>query len=1181
MSQRATASGFARVFQAARDMIVYEGGEPYRLAAWPTRQAVPPAAQARAQPSVLLRASNGLIDFIGRGREVEELEAWREGAAADGKAGAGAAVHLIHGPGGQGKTRLAGHVAELWQRQGWVVLAAHHRRDRSAADALPVPALDQVPGVLVVVDYAERWETADLLSLLADTRVGPGMGDGLPVRVLLLARPAGTWWQSLEGRIQRDVRLAPTKWELGPLEEDANAALTRTALFTAARDRFADLLGMPGARGVEPPQALARHEAYRVVLTVHMAALAAVLAHDSGEDPPADPVRVSHVLLARERDHWEAMSAPTREKPLATTADAMGQVVYAATVTGPLDYRDGKSALERAGIDSHLASGQLLKDHAVCYPPVGPAGGQRAGVDAVTVLQPLYPDRLGEDFIALATPGHPHEFPADPWADDAAARLLAPTDELADPDSRPGGRSGVPVWARHGVTTLIEAARRWPHLAHGQLYPLLAAHPHLALHAGGAALATLAALRGIDPTLLEAIEAVLPADRHIDLDIGMAALAERLAEHRLATTSDPEIRARIHDDLAVRLSYAGLHSRALTAGRQAAQIWRQLAELHRDAYLPGLADSLNNHAVWLVEMGRRDEAMPVSEEAVALYRELAALNRDAHLPGLATSLANHAARLAQVGRRDEAVPVSEEAVGLSREPAALNREAHLPDLAMALNNHAVWLAEVGQWDEAMPVSEEAVALRRELVALNRDAHLPGLATSLANHAARLAEVGRREEAVPVSEESVVLYRELAELNRGAHLPGLADSLNNHAAYLEQVGRRTEAVPVSEESVVLYRELAEANWDAYLPGLARSLTTHAGTLARVGRREEAVEVSEDGVQLYGELAELNRDAYLPDLARSLTSYGRRLGEAGRRDEAVPVSEGAVGLYRELAELNRDAYLPGLAMALNYRAIRLAEVGRRDEATAVGEEAVRLYGELAELNREAYLPYLAAVLTNHVGYLARVGRPDEAVPVSEEAVGLSRELAAFNRAAYLPDLAMALNNHAALLAGFGGRDEVVPVSEEAVGLYRELAELNRDAYLPDLARSLTNYATYLARIWRRDEAVPVSEEAVRLSRELAELNQDAYLPGYTRSLTVFGYALVECARYREAVAPLVQAFLVEEELPEYAQDNLGTIADLLRRAYRGDVVAVTEEVEEITGEYVPAWMKEPPAPFEDDE
>ncbi|YCK37091.1 hypothetical protein ACNF49_24465 [Actinomadura sp. ATCC 39365] len=969
--QEAHGAGLARIYQAAGDLIVYGGAEPYRWAVRPAPEPPPAGAEARAQPSELLRASHALVGFTGRQALLAELARWRD---ADPRQDV--AVRLIHGPGGQGKTRLAGHVAQRWRRRGWVVLAAHHRRDRSTAEDFEVPAFDGAAGVLVVVDYAERWDTADLLTLLRDTRLSGRM----PVRVLLLARPAGTWWDSLNGRIQRDLRLTPSRTALEPLEQEAG--ISRGTLFAAARDRFAELLQVPGAEAVPAPPGLERHEAYRLVLTVHMAALAAVLAHDRGQAAPADPAQVSEFLLARERDHWEAMASPRREKPLATSPDAMGQIVYTATLTGRLGYEDGRAALTRAEIESTQAAGQLLKDHALCYPPAaapGPVPGQAASVARAggTVLEPLYPDRLGEDFLALSTPGHACDFPADPWAEKAPARLLAGLTDTGD-----GSAGKAPAWARHGLATLIEAARRWPHVARQQVYPLLAEAPHLAVQAGGAALVALAGLDDIDTRLLEAIESTFPAQRQVDLDVGVAAVASRLAEARLAATSDPAARARIHDDLAFRLTFAGLHARAVAEGHQAVQLWYRLATLDQDAYLPALAKSLSNHAPRLADIGDREEAAAVSELAVTLRRALAEWNRDAYLPDLATSLSNHAVRLVEIGRRDDSLQISHEALTLYRELAAQDRDALLPRLAQSVSNHAQLSAEMGRRAEAAPLSDEAVRLRRELVALDRDAHLPDLAMSLSNHALRLAEMGRRDDALLVSDEALGLRRELAARNRDAFLPDLAMSVDNHAMLLAGKGRGTEAAPLSREAVSLFRELVELNRDAHLPGLALSLINNAVLLAETGRRADALRVSEGAVGLSQELAALNRDAYLPILATSLLNHANRLKETGQAADGLRVSAAAVSLYRELAALSRDAYLPNLATSLHNHVRGLVLAGRWGQAVPPAREAARLRQEQAALHPDVHLPDHVQSLTV-LGYVLGGGTlfREAVVPLAE--------------------------------------------------------------------------------------------------------------------------------------------------------------------------------------------------------
>jgi len=345
---------------------------------------------------------------------------------------------LLHGQGGQGKTRLASHISRKWIDEGWLVLRAFGHDDRSYPEVIEIPWTDKNAGVLVVADYAERWATTDLLTLLRDTAAPAGV----PVRVILLSRSAGSWWQTLAYRLDRDLDVETDAIKLLPLGDTAG---DRQELFTAARDRFAELLNVPDSEDIPPPLTLDVDRNYGSVLTVHMSALAAVLGRMQGDNPPYKPVELSAFLLARERESWQTLYEHRR---VTATPSAIAQTVYTATLTGPLNRPDGLAALRCADVESILHPGQLIKDHAVCYP------SQNTGM----VLEPLYPDRLGEDFLALVTPGHNDStYPADPWAQDALIRLL--TAESSDPVWL------QPTWVDSALNTLTEVASRWPHIA--------------------------------------------------------------------------------------------------------------------------------------------------------------------------------------------------------------------------------------------------------------------------------------------------------------------------------------------------------------------------------------------------------------------------------------------------------------------------------------------------------------------------------------------------------------------------------------------------------------------------------------------------------------------------------------------------------------------------------------------
>ncbi|MFE5534094.1 tetratricopeptide repeat protein, partial [Embleya sp. NPDC056538] len=626
--------------------------------------------------------------------------------------------------------------------------------------------------MLLVVDYAERWPVADLLALLAHAAV-----QGCPVRVLLVARPAGLWWQTLAHRLDRldvDTGVLP----LPALTDDPGTG--PDVLFTAARDRFAAALDVPDPHRIAAPASLDDPRRFGQVLAVHMAAVAAVDAHRTGTAADLDaPGRISGYLLDRERDHWRALHENRR---VSVPAETLARTTYTAALTGVVSHDVGRAALVAIGACTGDTTDRALTDHAVPYPPADPHAG--------TVLEPLYPDRLAEDFIALSTPGHhlPHATP-DPWSTTAPARLLHDV-----PDGHTGTTTNTTDWvagrARSALTVLIAAAARWPHLVPTQLVPLLTSRPTLALHAGGAALAALAAFDTLPVDVLEAIDAHLPEGRHTDLDPGIAALTARLTPHRL-TTTDPAHHAHLHSTLANRYANAGLHRQALTADRHAHDILRRLAEADPAAYEPDLATALNNLSIRLGNVGRRDEGLAANEEAVTIRRRLAAANPAAHEPDLATSLNNLSVDYGAVGRRAEGLAAIEEAVTIRRRLAAANPAAYEPNLADSLNNLSGRLGEAGRRAEGLAAIEEALGVYRRLAAANPAAHEPDLATALNNLSIRLGNVGRRDESLAAIEEAVGIRRRLAAVNRAAYEPNLADSLNNLAVDYGNVGRWDE------------------------------------------------------------------------------------------------------------------------------------------------------------------------------------------------------------------------------------------------------------------------------------------------------------------------------------------------------------------------------------------------------
>ncbi|MDG4834798.1 tetratricopeptide repeat protein [Solwaraspora sp. WMMD1047] len=1018
--------------------------------------------ESRGQPSRLLTARRQAIVFTGRTGELDALRRWRDDPAVR-------RVWAWHGPGGQGKTRLAQEWGRLSAAAGWrVAVAGHHDAAPPEEDAKPLgtpwrwlPAGRR--GLLLLVDYAERWPVHDLLRLLADCRTRAPK-----VRVLLLARSVD-WWPTITAELPRLGYTAGTSdGEPRLLAALAGDGPGRRVLFEAACQRFAEIYqpdrparGWPGRW--EPPGDLGDDRVYGTTLGIHMMALATVDACTRQTVPPGSAGDVTRYLLDRERAYWARLHGSVPD-----TVTAAARTVLLACLAGPQSRDDGIRLLTRTRLADEVAGQRLLDAHDRCYPPPGTG----------TVLEPMYPDRLAEDFIALSLPASPAGGPvtASEHADSWTAATLLTAHRTADDTfaytpgpltSRPDGQK-PPAHAARILIFLAAAAGRHPHV-HGWLHTLLTTDPALAVHAGGTALTAVAAYTS--PALAETIHALLP-ERSLDLAPAAAVLAQHLYDH---TDGSDEQLARHSCTLAIRLANTGRREQALAPAEEATGIYRRLAKVNPDAYLPDLAASLNNLGMILSVLGRREQALAPAEESTGIYRRLAKVNPDAHLPNLAASLHNLGMILSVLGRREQALAPAEEAVTIRRRLAEANPDAHLPNLATSLNNLGNRLSELGRREQALAPAEEATGIYRRLTKVNPDAHLPNLATSLNNLGMILSELGRREQALAPAEESTGIYRRLAKVSPDAYLPGLAMSLNNLGNCLSGLGRREQALAPAEEAVTIRRRLAEANPDAYLPDLAMSLNNLGNRLSELGRREQALAPAEEATGIYRRLAKVNPDAHLPDLAMSLHNLGNCLSGLGRREQALAPAEEATGIYRRLAKVNPDAHLPDLAMSLNNLGMILSVLGRREQALAPAEESTGIYRRLAKVNPDAYLPDLAASLNNLGMILSVLGRREQALAPAEESTGIYRRLAKVSPDAYLPDLAMSLWAYGWVCVNAKTNyAEALESITEAISLYEPLVRQLPQMFAGQMFSAYRTLADVLDGLGRTEEATELRQQ-----------------------------------------------------------------------------------------------------------
>jgi hypothetical protein len=572
------------------DMEVFQGRWPaYVLGEYQTEPKAD-VSSLLAQPSRMLDARSAVVDFTGREAELAELRRWRDAS------GPALAARWLYAPGGQGKTRLALEFASRCALAGFKVVTVTQGSVVKPSPGVQDLRLRGARGLLVLVDYADRWPVSHLSWLFSNALFGHA---DVPTRLLLLARSAQPW--PAIRAVLGDLRSDTSEQRLSSLPGGAGLD-DRERMFATARDCFAACHGITQTAGIPPPGPLSGPE-FGLTLTLHMAALTAVDAHVNGLRPPQGAAGLSAYLLDRERSHWTRLYENRVEGlQYRTPPDVMARAVFTAVLTGAAPHQRGSEILGRLGLEIH--PDRVLADHAACYPPSDPG----------TVLEPLYPDRLAEDFLALALPGHSVVgYEPWPWAP-ATAGILA------DPD----GDGSPPPYAARMITFLAAAASsgHWPHVV-GTLAKILEANPAAAVTAGGPVLAALAEVTDLDPETLARVEPYLPDRPHADLDLGIATLVQRLADRRLATATDPAERAAIHTALATRYANAGMHSQAATAAEAAVGIARELAEAEPGAHQPGLASGLDVLGRARTDSGDFQQGLALLEEAVAIRRRLA------------------------------------------------------------------------------------------------------------------------------------------------------------------------------------------------------------------------------------------------------------------------------------------------------------------------------------------------------------------------------------------------------------------------------------------------------------------------------------------------------------------------------------------------------------------------------
>ncbi|HZH30250.1 MAG TPA: tetratricopeptide repeat protein [Pyrinomonadaceae bacterium] len=817
-----------------------------------------PAGQWRAglgmADSQLLRAEESLLAFDpARQPDVDSLNEWLDDSRWP------QSVRLITGAGGQGKTRLALELCRQRFDSGWHTgfLDSELEGDRIKAGWQTLRSLNRP--LLIVIDYAETRQ-ATFLTLLRASLQNPVEQ---PVRMLLLARDSGEWWDNLPGKDPQCEPLLSGYATTGPFR--------LPALYAAEPDRQEAygkaLLAFSQALGVSVPDIVPvlQGEHFERPLYVQMAALLALYG-----ERPTTAQGLTRALLNHERRYWLGLLAQFNWREAERRAE---QLLALATLAGGFASSNVAAPYWATATGSALTPGDfdsLFRSLMTLYP-----GSQG--------LQALRPDLLGEALVAQALLRSGGDMLLDSVLSNSVSTNTA---------AQAIRRNALTVLARLSThhldlsETLVNAISR--HFRHScQDIVTVSAETNSRLPA--LAESAFARMSSVDKSQTTGLLAPLLKEESVQLAELRCMVFEYLAEKsREKFNKKPGNLERMAEyanasfNYAISLASIGNYQLACDFDLTGLTLYRRLIKKDPDRFEPDYAGSLDNYASHLSDAGRYEEVLKYARQALEINRRLAQKNLDRFEPNYSISVGNYANYLSDMGRYEEALPRASESLEIDRRLAQKNPDRFEPDYAQSLDNYASHLSYAGRYEEALDYSNQALTIHRRLAQKNLDRFEPNYARSAGNYASHLSNIGRYEAALPHAREALEIHKRLAQKNPDRFEPDYARSLSNYAGHLEDAGRYEEALDYANQSLAINGRLAQKNPDRFEPGYARSLSNCASYMEDAGRYEEALDYVSQALSINRRLAQKNPRKSMEGLF-SNTCFANFLGWLINRDK----------------------------------------------------------------------------------------------------------------------------------------------------------------------------------------------------------------------------------------------------------------------------------------------------------
>lgn len=810
--------------------------------------------------SQLLRAEEAVVPFDEKRLPfLNEVLEWAK------KEDFSIALQLLVGPGGVGKTRLGIEVCSRLNKIGWISGFLSGECDIPNVSNLVSSIVNSNSSCLIVLDYAETRQ-AVLLAILRALQTSNLTGN---VRILLLARDGGEWWDLLPSKDPICEPLLEGLASTGPYDVPAlhNSDDDRQAAYQLALATFAERLKLVGPH--YQPQLTEAHFAFP--LYIQMAALSALYG-----DRPKSAEALTRTLVGHERRYWRKTLAGLPVSGDVIESQAALLMTIATLASGVATYRDLSKIWDAAG-----GEGTLLKP---LFAAISPLYRGIQGLDG------WRPDLLGEALIAQVL------------LSDSGAPLL---NALLKHGSKGLRKSTLTVLARmlpyrDDIIPIVEDALvSTMRLCVDEIIAAIIQSP--------TALPKVVenAFSRLDKSSQWQIAGILEPYTKFDvlplsgIDVLVSQVSVRRAEKDLfrKTTQSKINYIFALANLSIALDRDGQEIEAIEILKKALELQRGLAEKDQNRFNPKLASILGSYARLLSQLGNSELALSISTQALKMQQSLVNINPKEYESGLIAFLNRHSAMLTMQGQFEEAKSVSEQSLAICLRFEKENPGDFQIALANCFGNYGAALVNLGLVEDAVKASEQSAIIFERLAKEKPERFEDDFAISLSNYSGLISKLGHTVEAVEKSGQSLAINLRLAAWKPQRFEPALAHSLNNHASHLSENGDGKEASILAKKSLDIWRRLALNNATRYEYEYVSSLGNYADHLAELGKFEEADAINDDALYIAKKLFDGNRDRHRALVGRLWGSSSLYHGNLGNWLEAANRQRMASLLYSE--------------------------------------------------------------------------------------------------------------------------------------------------------------------------------------------------------------------------------------------------------------------------------------------